>query len=150
MKKIVVSFFALCFSSVLFAQNAGDIALAKSAMTIERKAVFSQNMGLTDEESKIFWPIYEAYETEKSNTFEVSIKNLMAVAENFETMSDDKAKEIIATAMQNQMKDKKLMDKYQKKIAKVLGQKKAFRFVQIEMQIDAIRSMQLLEIPLLD
>jgi len=150
MKKIIIGFFAICFSSVLFAQNAGDIALAKSAMTIERKAVFSQNMGLTDDESKLFWPIYEEYELKKAGTFETSIKNLMDVADNFETMTDEKAKEIIATAMKNQMKDKKLMDQYQKKIAKVLGQKKAFRFVQIEMQIDAIRSMQLLEIPLLD
>lgn len=150
MKKIILSLFVLGFSVVLFAQNAGDIALAKSSMTIERKAVFSQNMGLTDAESKIFWPIYEEYELKKAKTFEQSLTNMMDIADNFESMSDEKATEIVNNVLKNQQSDLKLLNQYQKKMAKALGPKKAFRFLQIEEQINAIRNVQVLEIPLLD
>ncbi len=150
MKKTILGAVALLFSITIMAQSAGDIALAKSGMTIERKAVFSQNMNLTDDESKLFWPIYEEYEVKKSSTFEASLKNMMDIAENFETMTDEKATEIINNVMKKQQTDLKLLNQYQKKIAKVLGAKKAFRFVQIEEQITAIQRVQVLEIPLLD
>lgn len=150
MKKIILSLLGLAFGITLIAQNAGDIALAKSAMTIERKAVFSQNMGLNDNEAKLFWPIYEEYESAKALTFETSLKNLMAIADNFDAMTDEKATEIINDVLKNQQKDLKLLTQYQKKIAKILGPKKAFRFIQIEEQINAIRRVQVLEIPLVD
>lgn len=150
MRKIVLSLLGLAFGVTLMAQTAGDIALAKSAMTIERKAVFSQNMGLSEDDAKIFWPIYEEYEAKKALTFEQSLKNLMDIAENFEAMTDEKAAEIIAEVLKNQQKDLKLLNQYQKKISKALGAKKAFRFVQIEEQITAIRQVQVLEIPLVD
>lgn len=151
MKKITLSLLALVFGLNLFAQmNAGEIALVKSSMTIERKAVFSQNMALSDDESKLFWPIYEEYETKKAKTFENSLVNMMDIAENFESMTDEKATEIINNVMKTQSADLKLLNTYQKKMSKALGPKKAFRFVQIEEQINAIRSIDVLEIPLLD
>ena len=61
-----------------------------------------------------------------------------------------KATEIINDVLKNQQKDLKLLTQYQKKIAKILGPKKAFRFIQIEEQINAIRRVQVLEIPLVD
>ncbi len=151
MKKILLSLSLLLFSTLMFAQvNAGDIALAKSVMTIERKTVFSENMNLTDADAKLFWPIYEEYELKKAKTFETSLKNLVTIAENFEKMSNEKATEIVANVMKNQQADLKLLNQYQKKISKALNPKKAFRFVQIEEQISAIRRVQVLEIPLLD
>ena len=150
MKRNILSAIVLLFSVTIMAQTAGDIALAKSGMTIERKAVFSQNMNLTDDDSKLFWPIYEEYEVKKSVTFETSLKNMMEIANNFEAMTDEKATEIINSVMKKQLTDLKLLNKYQKKISKALGPKKAFRFVQIEEQITAIQRIQVLEIPLLD
>ncbi len=150
MRKLVLSLLGLVFGITLMAQNAGDIALAKSVMTIERKAVFSQNMGLTDDESKLFWPIFEEYEAKKALTFEQSLKNLIDIADNFEAMTDEKAIEIVNDVLKNQQKDLKLLTQYQKKIAKALGGKKAFRFILIEEQINAIRQVQVLEIPFVD
>jgi len=150
MKKIITTVFGLFLTVTMFAQTAGDIALAKSGMTIERKAVFSQNMGLTDSEAKLFWPIFEEYEAKKSETFEKSLKNLTTIADNIDSMTDEKAKEIIANVMKNQQTNLKLLNAYQKKVAKVLGEKKAFRFVLIEEQIDAIMKVQVLEIPYAD
>jgi hypothetical protein len=154
MRKILLSLLSLVFGFSLMAQtesiSAGDIAIAKSSMTIERKAIFSQNMKLTDDESKLFWPIFEEYEAKKALTFEQSLKNLMEISDNFDAMTDDKATDIIKDVLSNQQKDLKLLDQYQKKIAKVLGAKKAFRFVQIEFQINAIKQVQVLEIPLVD
>ena len=150
MRKLVFSLLGLAFGVTLMAQTAGDIALAKSAMTIERKAVFMQNMSLTDSTSEIFWPIFEAYETEKALTFEKSLKNIIEISKNLEDMKDDKATEIIDNALANQKKDLVLLTKYYKKINKALGGKAAFRFVLIEEQINAIRKVQVLEIPLVD
>lgn len=150
MKKILLSLVAIGFGITLMAQNAGDIALAKSTMTIERKAVFSQNMGLSDAESKIFWPIFEEYETKKAKNFETSLINMTNIAENFESMTDEKATEIVNSVMKNQAAELKILDQYRKKMSKALGPKKAFRFVQIEEQINAIRSVQVLDIPLLE
>ena len=150
MKRNILSVLVLLFSVTIMAQSAGDIALAKSGMTIERKAVFSQNMNLSDDEAKLFWPIYEEYESKKSVTFEKSLTNMMDIADNFETMTDEKAKEIISNVMKIQQADLKMLNQYQKKISKALGSKKAFRFVQIELQIEAIKRVQVLEIPLLD
>jgi len=154
MKKLLLSLLGIAFGVSLMAQSetisAGDIALAKSSMTIERKAIFSQNMQLTETESNLFWPVFEEYETEKAQTFEQSLKNLVAISDNFEKMTDDKATEIINNVLKNQQRDLKLLMKYQKKISKLLGAKKAFRFVQIEEQISAIKKVQVLEIPLVD
>ena len=147
MKKIITTVFGLFLTVTMFAQTAGDIALAKSGMTIERKAIFSQNMNLSDDEAKLFWPIFEEYEAKKSKTFEQSLKNLTNTADNLEGMTDEKAKEIITGVMKNQQANLKLLNAYQKKVAKALGAKKAFRFVLIEEQIDAIMKVQVLEIP---
>ena len=44
--------------SAATSQKQLDIAAARAA----RKAVVGQNMSLTDEESKTFWPLYDEYE----------------------------------------------------------------------------------------
>jgi hypothetical protein len=150
MKKIYLSLMAIAFGVTLMAQNTGDIALAKSAMTIERKAVFQQNMALNDSTSQIFWPIFEKYEAEKALTFEKSLTNVIEISKHLENLTDDKAKDIINNILANQKKDLSLLTKYYKKINKALGGKTAFRFVLIEEQINAIRQVQVLEIPLVD
>jgi DNA-directed RNA polymerase subunit F len=114
------------------------VELTRTVMRAEKKAVFAENMWMSDAEGKAFWPVYNEYEAELSKINNRVIELLSEYAETFDTLSDAQAKEMIDEVFSIRKKKLSLRKSYAKKFAKVIPQKKVFRFFQLEYAIESL------------
>jgi Spy/CpxP family protein refolding chaperone len=109
--------------------------LLKQVMT-DRKSVYANNLKLTEDESKQFWPIYDAYEAKVKKVNDRFLANLNRFVENYDTLSENDAAEVLKEKMAIEKEREALKQEYTRKIAKVLPPKKALRYAQIETRVD--------------
>jgi len=121
------------------AQDAGlatdEQILLKQVMT-DRKSVYANNLKLTEDESKKFWPVYDAYEAEVKKVNDRFLANLNRFVENYDTLSENDAAEVLKEKMAIEKEREALKQEYTRKVAKVLPPKKALRYAQIETRVD--------------
>ena len=120
------------------AQDAGlatDEQILVKQVNTDKKALFAQNLGLTEEESAKFWPIYDEYEAKVKPLQDRLLANINNFAEKYDTLTDDEAAAILKEKMAIEKEREALKQKYTAKIAKVLPDKKALRYAQLETRI---------------
>jgi len=102
--------------------------------------IINQVMKLTDEEDKVFWPIYDDYEQE---LFALGDKRLdlmgqFVTAQNNHTLSDAQAAELTASYFQFEQDRLDLVKKYNAILSKELSPIRAAQFAQIEHRISTV------------
>jgi Spy/CpxP family protein refolding chaperone len=109
--------------------------IMKQVMT-DKRAVFAQNLQLTDSESRAFWPIYDEYEgkTKKLNDEFLSLVDNYAA--KFGSFTDADAAAMLKQKMRIENDRNSLRQSYTKKVAKVLPPLKALRYAQVETRVD--------------
>ena len=133
---------ALCVTALPVLAQAQDAGLATDEQILlkqvmsDRKAVYANNLKLTEDESKKFWPIYDAYEAEVKKVNDRFLANLNRFVENYDTLSENDAAEVLKEKMAIEKQREALKQEYTRKIAKVLPPKKALRYAQIETRVD--------------
>lgn len=151
MKKIILGLSFVFFATAMMAQNTNDyMEVERAALKTEKKALVAQAMEFTDEESKVFWPLYNEY-NEKQYVVNTKVYNtIVDYAENFDTLTDEKALELWNSTMQQNDELLKLKKTYFKKFQKILPGKKVVRYFQVENKVWTLINAQLaLEIPLM-
>jgi Spy/CpxP family protein refolding chaperone len=133
---------ALCVTALPVLAQAQDAGLAtdeqillKQVMT-DRKSVYASNLKLTEAESAKFWPIYDEYEAKVKKVNDRFLANLNRFVENYETLSESDAAEVLKEKMAIEKERETLKQQYTAKVAKVLPPKKALRYAQIETRVD--------------
>lgn len=111
--------------------------LIKQVMT-DKKAVLAANLGLTEEESTRFWPIYDAYEAAQKPLADRLMANINNFAVKYDTLTDADAAAMLKEKMAIEKEGAALKQKYTAKIAKVLPAKKALRYAQLETRIQIL------------
>jgi len=152
MKKGLLFLLGLAFLIPAFSQNGqSEEELVLSYFKLEKKALVSQAMNLSDEQAKVFWPIYNDFEKEASKLTEMRIAYIKSYAEKYETITPEEADAIMKKAFEYQKKQLALELKYYKILKKKLGALVATRFIQVEEYINTGVKMQLLDaIPFVD
>jgi hypothetical protein len=117
--------------------NADEQVLIKQIQA-DRRSIFADNLGLTDAESVKFWPIYDEYEAKRQKLEERYIAMVNDFANNYDTLTDERALKILEERMAIEVKMLELKNEYTRKVAKVLPGKKALRYAQIESRITNI------------
>jgi hypothetical protein len=163
MKKIILAAaaaIALNMSHGALAQSGAnavdDTQLLISQIQADRKAVVLQNMGMTDEETAAFVPIYDEYQAEQKKLAEERIAIVDKFAKHYNSavdaatsMDDNAAAKILKSWSQLEDRDLALNKKYVKRFEKVLPASKVLRLVQIENKINALVDIQMAQmIPL--
>ncbi|GJM63706.1 hypothetical protein [Persicobacter diffluens] len=117
--------------------SADQIQMIHTEIQVEKKALFVENMQLKESESKLFWPIYNAYEQEMAPYSYEVIENLVHLA-NFEEkkISAERLDEIGKEYFKKEKAILKIKQKYFKQLQKELNVFIAVRFFQIENVID--------------
>jgi hypothetical protein len=126
-----------------FADMNDNIEMVRSMAALERRAVFTQNLQLTTEESADFWPLYDEYEAEKKRINDRLVKAITDYAANYEDLSDELAISLVNDSLKVKSDMLKLRKKYLKKFRRVLAPKRMARFHQIENKLDAISNLTL-------
>ena len=104
----------------------------------DKKLFVATNMQLTESEANAFWPVYQAYQAELGKIRDREIKLIEEFATNYETMSDDVAKNLLDDSLSIDSDHQKLRQSYVSKIRGVLPDKKVARYYQLESKIDAV------------
>lgn len=117
----------------------------------DRQALVTANLGLTDAEGEVFWPIYRQYRAEMGAVGDRMQKLILDYAEVWETPTDEQAGAMIDEFLAIRKQELKVRKSYLKKFRKVLPEVKVARFVQIENKIEAIINFGLADvIPLIE
>ena len=148
MKKVIYFFLvALCLvaSGLAFGQTNPTDEKEALRLTIqtERKALVDKNMGLTEEEGKGFWPLYEEYQKELAKLNKRKLDFIESFAKDYEKMTDEKAKVLMDEWMDIQKDALQVKSSYIGKFGRVLPMKKVARYFQIENKLEAVVDYEL-------
>ena len=152
MKRSIL-FLALILPSFLaFSQTADDyIDMVRDVLKTEKKAAVAEGMDLTDAEITPFWDLYNEYNNKLSQTQTKRVELIKEYAAHFDSMTDEKADEIMLAYMKYQQELLKLKKFYYGRFKKILPKSKAARYFQLENKIQTLVDAQLaLEIPLVE
>ena len=104
----------------------------------DRRAVYAQNLELTDQESKAFWPVYDEFEAAMKKVTDARLDLLNQYAEKYDALNEADAKQMLARRLELDKQAFALRQKYAKRVQKVLPSAKALRYVQLQDRVDNI------------
>jgi len=130
---------------------ANEIEAMRTVMQTERKILVMREMVLTPEEAEVFWPLYDEYNAEVKTIGDLRVKVITDYAQNYPTMTNEKAKQLLDDSVKYEDKKIKLEKRYIKKFRKILPEIKVTRYFQLENKLDAIIDYDLAsQIPLME
>jgi len=135
----------------LSAEFGADIEAARTIMSTERKILIMREMNFTPQEAEAFWPLYDEYVLARRPVGDMRVKVITDYAATYQTMTNEKARQLADESMDYETKKLKLKKKYIKKFRKVLSDIKVVRYFQLESKLDAIIDFDLAsQIPLME
>lgn len=120
-----------------------DMEILLDKLRADKKLLVSQNMGLTSTEGRDFWPVYDRFQKDLAGIANRKIKLISDYADNYETMSDGVARDILDRFLTIEGDQLKLRKSYLSQFRKVLADKKVARYYQLENKIQALVNFQL-------
>lgn len=150
MKLILRALALFLFVTPVLAEEANsDAQLTKEAVKANKKLIVSTNMGLSEEEKKAFWPVFDEYQGKLDKLSQRTVALIEDYANNFNTMTDEKAGELLNEFLSIEEDTLALKHKYIPRFEKVLSKRKVVRYYQIEEKIKSIINYELVDqIPL--
>jgi hypothetical protein len=154
MNRILIAFTAgvlLLAGTGNAAETTSNIEVVRSIAEAERKAIVAQNMFFTPEEAEKFWAVYNEYREEARKVGDMRVKVIRDLADEFETLDDARAEELLREVLDFQADRVKLRKSYVRKFNKAIPPKMTVRFFQIDSKLDTIIDFALAkEIPLVN
>ena len=139
----------------VFAQDTSSktMGIVREAAKSNKKALIAVNLNLTEAEEKGFWPLYDSYQAdlEKIQELQLSLIKDYAKEYNANSLTDEKAKNLMADYLASEEDIIKLKKSYLSKFDGVISGKKAVTYLQLENKIEAIIAYEMAgQIPLVE
>jgi hypothetical protein len=143
MKKLLIVV-ALLFAMPAFADDLDEyVQLLKTDLKAQAREIISKGMQtFTDEEAKRFWPIYESYMAERGKFLEARVALIKAYADDYDTMTDAKAQELLNRRFEQLKLRSKLDEKYRPQFATALSPRRLVRFYQIQHELEVMMELR--------
>jgi hypothetical protein len=127
-------------ASALQDQPANNMDILRDKLKADKKLLIAENLGLTEGESKAFWPIYEEYQKELEAINQRLGKAIQSYAQDYnaKTLTDEKAKALMTEALAIEEAEVTLKKKSLDKLSGVIPATKAARYLQMENKIRAL------------
>ena len=153
MKKILftslILFIAVSITNAQFFKKS-DEEIYKKDIASQARELIQNNLDLTEDQSKVFWPLYDEFEVDAKSIVDAELQILEEYLMNYYTISDKKAKELTLRLLELRRNRIDLHEEYLEKMSEVLPAKVASKFIQIANRLYIMRSKQDTEkIPLL-
>jgi hypothetical protein len=117
---------------------ADNMQLVREKIKTDKKLFIAQNMNLTESEAKVFWPVYDNYQKDLGKLVDKTVKLIDNYAANYQTMTEEAAKELINGYLVIEGERVTLMKSFLPKFRKIMPEKKVARYYQLENKIDAV------------
>jgi hypothetical protein len=111
-----------------------DIAAARA----QRKAVVGQNMYLSADQGKVFWPLYDQYEAAMDKIEDRHIKEIKAYVKSYRTLTNDDATRKLDEVLKIQQARLNVQKAFVPKFRAVLPSIMVTRFYQIDNKLNAL------------
>jgi len=149
---IVIGSVLACFvGGAVIAQDrpADDMNILREKIRTDKKVVVASVLALTEGESKDFWPVYNAYQSDMVTHYDQVMKLIDTYAKGYGAMTDDAANSILTDYLTLEKEHLALLSSYMPRFQKVLPGKKVARLYQIENKMRALVNYELArQIPL--
>lgn len=103
----------------------------------DRKNLIADSLKLTAPEAAAFWPLYERFQQDLNAMVERRRRIIGEFGENYDDMSDEKAKQILVERLAIEDERCHLVKAYFPRFERVLPIKKVARYFQVEGKIHA-------------
>jgi hypothetical protein len=120
-----------------------DIDLMRKDIRSEKKQLIAANLQLTDTEATKFWPIYDQYTAELVKINDAKYAAIKEYAENYDTLTDDKAISLGRQILGVDQAVAQLRLKYIPIVNKVISGKKTALFFQLDRRLVMMIDLQL-------
>ena len=156
-RAIAVLLLLAAVAAPVFAQVGADVGAkireTQALVASEFRQILREEMMLTDEESKEFWPLYERYSAEKRVINEPYLAGLIEYVDRYYKgdLGDEHAERLMNTYFEVQQATLKKRHDYVKKFRKVMSSISVMRFFQLENKVQAeVNAALAVIIPLAD
>jgi len=152
MRKLILSIVAVLAFSFVYSQTVDDyVELVRTQLKTDKKVVVTEILQLKEGESDLFWPLYDEYNNAMYIIQTKRVKLIKDFAKNYDTMTAEKADELVLKMFSIKQELIKLDKKYYPKFKKVIPVTKAASYFQLENKIETLINANLaLEIPMLE
>ena len=147
LRNLVVPLALLAFTAPAVAQDstatiAAQMDLLRSDVQAAKDTVIEEALGLTDEQSQAFWPIYRAYQAKLAAIGNRRLENIKRFSDNFTTMTDQVGAEIAAEWFGQQNDRLELLRSTHGEVEEAIGGMLAARWVQVEHTLTMLIDIQ--------
>jgi len=151
MKKLILILFLIFISISTFAQPTKDeITYMQSLWGMQKRDIVKEHMKITSADSSAFWSLYEKYEDSRKELGKERINTIVDYAQNYGSLTDVKADELIMKMLANNTKFLDLLNNTYNQMKTSVSPLKAAQFVQLESYLDAVLKIAIQdEIPLI-
>lgn len=143
MKKLVIFSLLALIAPGIKAQTSDEISMIQSLWGMEKRAIVEQYMPLVPTEKAAFWEVYDAYEVSRKELGKQRILIISEYVENYGSLTDEKATELMNKAIENNIALQKLSQKTFKSLSKVIPAVKAAQFIQLENYFATVLQMDI-------
>ncbi len=127
-----------------------DIALLRSDVQAAKTDVISHNMTFTDDQAKVFWPLYRDYAHQQQVIGDQRVAVIKEYADYYDGMTDAKADELMGRLLKFEQARTTLKTDYWPKFKAALGAKLAAKFYQVDNRLTQVIDLQISsEIPII-
>ena len=126
------------FSSYAQSSYKEDVELVQSIYGKSKSDLVRQYMNLSDTQSAAFTKVYDNYETERKVLGQKKLQIINDYAQNYATLTDEKADELAKGTLKNNQDYEKLYSKTYNQIKKAIGAINAAKFIQLEVYLQTV------------
>jgi hypothetical protein len=127
MKNIIIILIALSWSIALIGQK-GYGKRSTEKIDALRIAYITDNLNLTPEEAKEFWPVYNEFE----NKLEEHRESQWSLIEASDSVDESHAKEILAKSIALDESELNLKKTYMDRLSKIIGYRKVLKLKSLD------------------
>lgn len=127
-KKILLLLAFLTIASNFYGQRRPDRDKIKSL----KVAFFTERLDLSSSEAEAFWPVYNAHENQMNAFRRTERLEFRGRLQNFETMSDKEADQLLQKYMDLEAKKQKKQQSFVKEMTVILSAKKTILLLKTE------------------
>ena len=143
--KTLLILFTLLISSLSFAQiqsfDSTYIEGLKKDVGGTFKEIVKENLKLTEDEAKIFWPLFDEYMAARSPIFDKRVSITEEYMMNYYALDDATSKDLISQAMQSNKDLFDLRKEYLDKMFEQLPAPLVGKFFQIDNRVSAVADL---------
>ena len=110
----------------------------------DKAAIITETMQFSDQESKIFWPVYRKYEADITKVNDQRLALIKSYSEKFVSMTDADAKAVIDQSLDFDSRRTDVKKKYSREFQKAgLSSLTLAKFLQLEHRLDLLVDLKI-------